>query len=131
MGAQQYLNQGCHDYALCLSILECCNMNVIDLQARGVQWGDINDTRFLKVTGTAGNDTDKGLFDIQMGRVNSTGTFTEMFVKMSKMNEDKTMYEPFEAKIKFPEVADPDATWADVWKDSFVKSAGALYKGEG
>lgn len=129
--AQQYLNQGCHDYALCLSILECCNMNVIDLQARGVQWGDINDTRFLKVTGTAGNDTGKGLFDVQMGRVNSTGTFTEMFVKMSKLNGEKTMYEPFEAKIKFPEVADPDATWADVWKDSFVQSAGALYKGEG
>ena len=66
-----------------------------------------------------------------MARVNSTGTFTEMFVKLSKMNEDKTMYLPYEAKIKFPEVADPDATWAEVWKESFVKSVGATYKGEG
>ena len=66
-----------------------------------------------------------------MARVNSTGSFTEMFVKMSKMNADKTMYEPYEAKFRFPEEADPNATWADVWKESFVKSAEALYKGEG
>ena len=66
-----------------------------------------------------------------MGRVNSTGTFTDMYVKMSKMNEDKSMYEPWEVRIRFPEVADPDATWADVWSASFVKSAEALYKGEG
>lgn len=66
-----------------------------------------------------------------MARVNSTGTFTEMFVKMSKMNAEGTMYEPYECKLKFPEVADPDATWAEVWKESFVKSAGALYKGDG
>lgn len=128
--AQQYLNQGCHDYALCLSILESCNMDPIDLQARGVRWGEINDTRFLKITGTCGNESARGLWDVQMGRVNSTGTFTEMFVKMSKMNADKTMYEPFEAKLKFPEEADPDATWAEVWKDAFVQSVGAVYKGE-
>lgn len=66
-----------------------------------------------------------------MGRVNSTGTFTELFVKMSKMNVAGNMYMPFEAKMKFPEVADPNATWADVWNASFVKSAEALYKGEG
>ena len=29
---------------------------------------------------------------------------------MSKMNDEKNMYLPFEAKIRFPEVADPDAT---------------------
>lgn len=66
-----------------------------------------------------------------MGRVNSTGTFTEMFVKMSKMSDDKKMYLPFEAKIRFPEVANPNATWADVWSESFVKSAEALYNGKG
>lgn len=107
-------------------------MNVVDLIARGVKWGDLNDTRFLKVTGTCGSsEGHQALFDVQMGRVNSTGTFTELFVKMSKMNGDKTMYEPFEAKIRFPEVAMPDATWADVWTESFVKSAEALYKGQG
>lgn len=85
--AQQYLNQGCHDYALTLSILKSCNLNIIDLQARGCQWDDINDTRFVKATGMAGNGTHKGIFDIQMGRVCSTGTFTEMYVKMSKINK--------------------------------------------
>lgn len=78
-----------------------------------------------------GNDSSKGLFDVQMARVNSTGSFTEIFVKMSKLNEDKTMYIPYEAKIRFPEQADPNATWADVWKESFVFSAEALYKGKG
>lgn len=68
---------------------------------------------------------------MQMGRVNSTGTFTELFVKMSKISDDKKMYAPYEASIKFPKEADPNATWADVWSKSFVKSAEALYKGEG
>lgn len=91
-------------------------MNVFDLMARGVQWGDVNDTRFLKITGTCDNtDGHQALFDIQVARVNSTGTFTELFVKMSKMNGDKTMYEPYEVKIRIPEVAMPDATWGDVW----------------
>ena len=52
-----------------------------------------------------------------MGRVNSTGHFTEMFVKMSKMNNEKNMYLPFEANIKLPEVTDPDGTWATVWSE--------------
>lgn len=108
-------------------------MNVVDLQARGVKWGDIDDTRFLKATGTC-ESSDGGhqaLFDVQMGRVNSTGTFTDMYVKMSKANADKSMYDPWEVRIRFPEVAAPDATWADVWSAAFVKSAEALYKGEG
>ena len=46
------------------------------------------------------------------------------------MNDEKTMYEPFEQKFSFPEVPDPNAHWADVWKTSFVKSAEALMKGE-
>lgn len=61
---QQYLNQGCHDYALCLCILESCKMNVLDLQAHGVKWGEINDTRFLKIIGNCGNDTDRALWDV-------------------------------------------------------------------
>jgi len=40
-------------------------MNVVDLQARGVKWGDLDDTRFLKITGTCGNDAGhQGLFDV-------------------------------------------------------------------
>ena len=41
------------------------------------------------------------------------------------------MYEPYEAKLRFPEQPDPNATWAEVWKDSFVHSAKALYTGQG
>jgi hypothetical protein len=31
-----------------------------------------------------------------MGRVNSTGTFTEIYVKLSRFDEKADMYEPFE-----------------------------------
>lgn len=40
------------------------------------------------------------------------------------------MYEPFEEQLRFPEQPDPDAHWADVWKDAFVCSDEALMKGE-
>ena len=40
------------------------------------------------------------------------------------------MYTPYENKFVFPEVPDPNATWADVWGDAFLKSAEAVYKGE-
>jgi hypothetical protein len=39
-------------------------MNVLDLQAHGVKWGEINDTRFLKIIGNCGNDTDRALWDV-------------------------------------------------------------------
>jgi len=65
-----------------------------------------------------------------MGRVNSTGTFTEMYVKMSKYDAATKMYLPFEKKMAFPEVADPNAHWSDVWGGAFSKSAEAVVKGE-
>lgn len=58
-----------------------------------------------------------------MGRVNPTGTFTEIYVRMSKYDEGKDMYIPFKEKLLFPEVEDPNATWAEVWGDAFKKSA--------
>lgn len=57
-----------------------------------------------------------------MGRVNADGAFTELYVKMSKFNADKNMYEPFEGKLRFPEQADPNASWAEVWAAAFKKS---------
>jgi len=66
-----------------------------------------------------------------MGRVSSTGTFTEIYVKMSKFDENANMYEPFEQKLCFPEVADINSTWKDNWSGAFLKSAEALIKGEG
>jgi len=65
-----------------------------------------------------------------MGRVNSTGTFTEIYVKMARYNEANDMYEPYEEKLKFPEINNPNAHWSDVWGGAFVKSAEALKKGE-
>lgn len=50
-----------------------------------------------------------------MGRVSSTGTFTEIYVKMARYNAENDMYEPYEEKIKFPLVEDPNAHWSDVW----------------
>ena len=50
-----------------------------------------------------------------------------MYVRMSKFDADANMYEPFEARLNFPEVADPN----DVWKEAFVKSADALRTGKG
>ncbi len=41
------------------------------------------------------------------------------------------MYEPFEQKLQFPEMSDPNAHWSDVWATSFIKSADVLIKGEG
>lgn len=101
----KYLSQGNHDFGVCLSILESCKMNVSDLRAFGVPWADSNDTRFLKVTGTCASPDSKhkAIFDIQLGRVNSSGVSVELFVKMSRMNADKKMYEPFEAKLSFPD----------------------------
>lgn len=124
------LNQGCHDYALLLSLLDASGMKLKDLQARGVKWQGIEDTKFFKITGSASNGSCEALFDVQMGRVNSSGTFTELYVKMSKYNEESKMYEPFEEKLNFPEVPDPNAHWADVWGGAFLKSAEALGKGE-
>mmetsp|Transcript_29749 Transcript_29749/g.36738 ORF Transcript_29749/g.36738 Transcript_29749/m.36738 type:complete len:313 (+) Transcript_29749:68-1006(+) len=129
--AHQALNQGCHDYALLLGILDAADLSVKELQARGVKWGSLNDTKFLKITGSAANDSSLALFDVQMGRVNSTGTFTEFYVKLSKYDAEKDMYMPFEAKLNFPETPDPDSLWSDVWAEAFKKSVEALLKGEG
>ena len=65
-----------------------------------------------------------------MGRVNSSGSFTTVYVKLSKFDEEAKMYVPFEETLNFPEIPDPTAHWSDVWKTSFVKSAEALFKGE-
>mmetsp|Transcript_6506 Transcript_6506/g.7439 ORF Transcript_6506/g.7439 Transcript_6506/m.7439 type:complete len:313 (-) Transcript_6506:187-1125(-) len=129
--AHQALNQGCHDYALLLGILEATNVSVKELQARGVNWGELKDTKFLKITGTATGDDNEAIFDVQMGRVNSTGTFTEFYVKLSKYDQEKDMYTPFETKLNFPEIPDPDSLWSDVWAEAFKNSAEALLKGEG
>ena len=56
-----------------------------------------------------------------MGRVNSSGSFTTIYVKLSKFDEGANMYLPFEETLNFPEVPDPNANWADVWKGSFEK----------
>ena len=66
-----------------------------------------------------------------MGRVNSSGSFTTIYLKLSKYDEASKMYLPFESTLNFPEVPDANANWADVWEGSFVKSAEALLKGEG
>eukprot|EP00924_Labyrinthula_sp_SR-Ha-C_P015998 maker-scaffold_4-snap-gene-16.6-mRNA-1 protein AED:0.00 eAED:0.00 QI:43/1/1/1/1/1/6/83/341 len=126
--AHQALNQGCHDYAMLLFILKNVGLKVTDLSARGVRWGSLNDTRFLKITGEASKvqdglkETTSGtvsLFDVQMGRVSTAGTFTEMYVKMSKFDKEKKMYVPFEASLKFPEIPDPTSSWADTWSSAF------------
>ena len=114
-----------------MSIFEAAGVKLKDLQSRGIKWKGIDDTKFFKITGTAANQESEALFDVQIGRVNSTGTFTELYVRMSKYDEESKMYVPFEQKMAFPEVPDPNANWADVWGDAFVKSAEALYKGEG
>jgi len=107
-------------------------MTLTDMQSRGVEWkGTGGDTKFFKITGSAGNETDTALYDVQMGRVNSSGSFTTIYVKLSKFDEGSKMYIPFEKTLNFPEVPDPDAKWSDVWKVAFEKSAEALYKGEG
>lgn len=41
------------------------------------------------------------------------------------------MYEPWEAKLRIPEVEDPDAFWQDVWQHCFISSVKALMTGEG
>ena len=71
------------------------------------------------------------MFDVQIGRVNSEGTFTEFYVRLSKYDEEAKMYKPFEKRMRFPEQPDPNAHWSDVWGDAFVKSAEALVQGEG
>lgn len=103
------------------------------LQSRGVDWKGTNgDTKFFKVSGYANNESmDHAIFDVQMGRVSSTGSFTTIYVKMSRKDDGSAMYIPYESTLNFPEVADPNAHWSDVWKGAFEKSAEALYKGEG
>lgn len=86
--APQVLNQGCHDYALLFTVLEAAQAELKELQARGVNWKGTTDTKFFKITGTAEKSADsQALFDVQMGRVSSVGTFTDVYVKMSKFNE--------------------------------------------
>ena len=72
-------------------------MKIEDLQSRGVKWQGKNDTKFFKINGSFSNQNQEiGLYDVMMGRVSSTGTFTEIYVKMSKFDESANMYEPFE-----------------------------------
>ena len=50
--APQYLNQGCHDYALLHNVLEAAGgLKVQDVQSRGINWQGTNDTQFFKITG--------------------------------------------------------------------------------
>ena len=50
---------------------------------------------------------------------------------MSKFDADANMYEPFEVRLNFPEVTDINASWQDVWKEAFFRSADALRTGKG
>lgn len=102
-------------------------MKVNEVQSSGVKWQGTDDTQLFKVTGSASTtDGHTALYDVKVGRCNSSGTFTEVYVRLSKFSEEANMYTPFEAKLYFPAVADPDASWQDVWKDAFFKSAEAL-----
>lgn len=70
------------------------------------------------------------LFDVKVARVNSTGTFTEIYIKMSRFNSKIDMYEPFEEKILWPKVQDPNGDWIKAWKECFAKSAESLITGK-
>jgi len=61
----------------------------------------------------------KCLYEVKCGRVSTFGRFTEILIKMSRYNDKQDMYEPFEIKLRFPEVPDPKAFWSDVWKQAF------------
>lgn len=50
--APQVLNQGCHDYNLFLSIIDAASHRLEDLQARGVKWYGLQDTKFFKISGS-------------------------------------------------------------------------------
>ena len=105
-------------------------MNLVDMRSEGVEWGGTGgDTQFYKISGSAGNETGRALYDVMLGRVNSSGSFTELYVKLSRWDEATKMYLPKEFKLDFPEVPDPEATWADVWKGAFVESANTLITG--
>ena len=71
------------------------------------------------------------MFDICAGRVNSTGTEIDVYVRMSRFNSAINMYEPFEQKLTFPEKPDQTALWSDVWEKAFIKEVECLIKGEG
>ena len=60
---------------------------------------------------------------MQMGKKNSTGTFTQLYVKMLKITDDKKMHAPFEVNIWLPkEVVNPNASNADLNSKSLAKS---------
>lgn len=88
-------------------------MRLKDLNSKAINWKGYDDTKFFKVTGTATNEVSEALFDVQMGRVNANGTFTELYVKLSKYVNGT--YEPFEQKLIFPETPNLNAHWSDVW----------------
>ena len=62
-------------------------MNVVDLRSHGIEWKGHEDTQYLKITGTAMSATDTALFDVKLCRVNSSGSFTEVYVKLSRYDE--------------------------------------------
>lgn len=118
--AHQILNQGCHDYAMLLDILKTVDIKITNetVHAQGVQWGNLKDTKFVRMGGIA----EKTVFDVKMSRVSSFGTFTKMEINLSKKNEDGSMYDPIDINLQFPKVLDPNASWADTWQASFVES---------
>lgn len=64
------------------------------------------------------------------GRVSDQGTFSEIYIKMTKYLPEEEMYEPFEIKLRYPEIPDPKAGWKDVWADSFKEEVKTLTKEE-
>ena len=102
-----------------LNILDAAgDLKVSSVTSRGVNWGTLSDTQFLISSGEAvGTDGRKCLWDVMAGRVSSQGTFTEVYIKMSKLNG--SMYEPFEISLRYPLEADPKAHWSTVWADAF------------
>lgn len=63
-------------------------MKVKDLLSNGVPWEGTDDTQLFKVTGSANaTDGQTALYDVKIGRCNSTGTFTELDVRLSKFDK--------------------------------------------
>ena len=85
----------------------------------------------MKVLGKGINyiNQKKCLFDIELGRVNSNGLSTEISIKMSRFDGDQSWNEVCEANYRFPEKADINAKMDEVWKESLLQSAKALYEG--
>lgn len=90
------------------------------MKADGINWNTLKDTQLMVCSGHAeSKNGEKCLYEVKCSRVSTFGTFTEILIKMSRYNELVDMYEPFEIKLRFPEVPDPTAYWQDVWAHAF------------